>query len=117
MPWHRDCHRSLRPVESTAMTSTTLIKYVSAGTVLVGAIAYLAYASMKDGGVSYHVTGDEFTAKANLRTQRVRLAGVVDGEELVRGAGKLGAEFRLKGEKSRVPVSYKGVIPDLFKAG
>jgi cytochrome c-type biogenesis protein CcmE len=97
--------------------SRAIVKYVAAGTVAVGALAYLAYASLKDEWVSYHVTVDEFATKGEYRTQRVRLAGRVADEGLVTGAGRLGASFVLKGQSSEVNVNYKGVLPDLFKGG
>src|SRR5215203_1435270 len=95
----------------------SIVKYVAAGTVAVGALAYLAYASLKDEWVSYHVTVDEFAAKGEYRTQRVRLAGQVAEEALVMGAGRLGARFNVVGQAASVPVHYEGVLPDLFKAG
>ena len=93
------------------------LKLSAAAIVLVGAIGYLAMAGMKEGWVQYHLTVDAFRADARFQSQRVRLAGKVDDENVVLGAGKLGATFDLIGIAASVPVNYKGVLPDLFKPG
>ena len=98
------------------MTSKT-IKFSASGMVLVSAIAYLAFAGMQDGWVQYHLAVDAFVKDQQFHRQRVRLAGVVAEEGLVHGNGKLGAQFALTGGGEKVKVSYKGVVPDLFKAG
>ena len=93
------------------------VKFIVAGTVLVAAFAYLAYAGLKDGFASYHLQVDEFTADPQYRTQRVRLAGRVAEAGLVEGPGQLGAQFKLEGAKTSLAIAYKGVLPDLFEAG
>lgn len=96
----------------------TILKFAIGGVVLVSAIAYLAYAGLKDGGwTSYHLPVDTFLADAKFHAQRVRLAGKVAEEGLVRGAAGLGVQFILQGEKQRLPVSYAGAVPEMFKAG
>ncbi len=97
--------------------SRTTVKYLAAGTVLLAAVGYLAYASMKDGWASYHLPVDQFLSDTKYQTQRVRLAGKVAEEGLVYAPGRTGAEFALLGESKRVPVVFKGAVPDLFKAG
>jgi cytochrome c-type biogenesis protein CcmE len=92
-------------------------KYLAAGTILVAAVAYLAYASMKDGWASYHLPVDQFVDDTRFHNQRVRLAGKVAEEGLVAEPGRAVAKFSLLGESKRLPVVYKGVLPDMFKAG
>lgn len=98
------------------MTRTT-VKFLVAGVVLVAAVAYLAYAGMKEGWASYHMPVDQFVASTQFHNQNVRLAGMVGNDGLVAGAGKLGAEFNLVGQSQHVRVAYAGVVPDLFKPG
>lgn len=98
------------------MTSIAL-KLISAGAVIVPAVAYLGYAGMKDGMVQYHVQVDAFVKDAKLHNERVRLAGKVSLEHLSIGSGRLGANFILEGQTARLPVSYHGIVPDLFKGG
>jgi len=96
---------------------TSTIKFLAAGAIIVSAITYLAFAGMKDGWVQYHLTVDEFAGKPEFKAQRVRLAGQVAESGLVIGSGRLGARFNLQGQTTTLPVSYGGVLPDLFKAG
>ena len=96
---------------------TKAIKFLFAGVVTLSAIAYLAYAGLNEGWVAYHLKVDEFTAATKFHTQRVRLCGNVADDGLAFSSGRLTADFVLLGETSNVRVQYKGVIPDLFKAG
>ena len=93
------------------------LKLISAGAVIVPAVAYLGFAGLKDGMVQYHIHVDAYVKDARFQKQRVRLAGKVSDENLSIGSGRLGTKFVLLGDTARVPVSYTGVVPDLFKAG
>src|SRR5579864_5237562 len=93
------------------------IKLFTAGAVILPAVAYLGYAGMKDGMVQYHVQVDSFNKDLSLHNQHVRLAGKVSADQLSIGQGRLNASFILEGQTVRIPVVYKGVVPDLFKAG
>ena len=96
----------------------TATKFILAAVVLVAAVSYLAYAGMKEGWVSYHLQVDEYLASADkFASQRVRLCGQVAEEGLVSNPGRLSASFTLLGTTRSVMVNYRGVIPDLFKAG
>jgi cytochrome c-type biogenesis protein CcmE len=94
-----------------------VLKYLIAGSILLGAAGYLAYASLKEGWVSYHMAVDAYLADKKFASQRVRLAGKVAEEGINGGAGRMGVEFVLLGEKQKLPVVYKGVVPEMFKAG
>jgi cytochrome c-type biogenesis protein CcmE len=87
-----------------------------AGAVLVCAIGYLGFAGVQKGWV-YQMEVDQYLASANEQGMRVRLVGTAAEEGLEVKKAQLTATFMLKGEKSQVPVRYKGVIPDMFKAG
>jgi cytochrome c-type biogenesis protein CcmE len=93
------------------------LKFGFAGTVVLAAVGYLAFAGMKDGMVQYHLDVNAFVANPQFQTQQVRLAGHVADQGLVLGRGRLGAKFALERHGQTVPVSYEGVLPDLFKAG
>ena len=98
--------------------SPNAIKYGFAGSVVLAAVGYLAFAGIKDGAmVQYHLDVNTFAANPRFQTQQVRLAGTVAEDGLVVGRGRLGATFTLNGQGHTVPVSYGGVLPDLFKAG
>ena len=97
--------------------SRTTIKFLCGGAVLLSAVAYLAYAGLKEGWVSYHLDVDQYVNDSQYHTQRVRLFGKVDENGLVSNPGRLSAKFTLVGQAQRIPVVYSGVIPDLFKGG
>jgi len=95
----------------------TAIKLLIGGVILVGAVSYLAWAGMKEGWATYHLSVDAFLKDTQHHGQRVRLFGKVAEEGLASNPGRLSASFVLLGESGRVNVAYKGVVPDLFKAG
>ena len=87
-----------------------------AGVVLVGAVSYLAYAGAQQGWV-YYVPVDQFMRDAGQQKHRVRLMGRVATEDLTIEGAQMRARFGLESNGCRLPVSYRGTIPDLFKAG
>jgi cytochrome c-type biogenesis protein CcmE len=100
------------------MTRTLLTKLLVAAAAVVPAVAYLGYAGIQDGGlVQYHVPVDQYLTDSHFKSLHVRLAGRVSTDGLVIGSGRLGAQFRLAGSTGSVPVTYAGVVPDLFKGG
>jgi cytochrome c-type biogenesis protein CcmE len=92
------------------------LKLSIASLVIAGAVGYLAFAGAQKGWV-YTLGVDQFLASPQQHSLRVRLCGKVSDQNLeVRKAGLL-ASFSLVGEKNSIRVIYKGVIPDMFKAG
>ena len=86
-----------------------------AGVVMAGAIGYLAYAGVQQGWV-YYVPVDQFVRDAGQQRHRVRLMGRVASDGLVVEGAQLRAHFTIESNGARLPVSYRGTIPDLFKA-
>jgi len=97
------------------MTSLTKKLWI-AGVVLVGAVGYLAYAGAQQGWV-YYVSVDQFTQDRQQQKHRVRLMGRVSADHLLLQSAQLRAAFDIESDSNRLPVEYKGTIPDLFKAG
>ena len=91
-------------------------KLLLAGSLLAIAVCYLAFAGAKKGWV-YYLQVDEFLADSKYRDQRVRLSGKVVQDGMVINAGQLTASFSLSGQRGRVPVVYKGTIPEMFEPG
>ena len=92
------------------------IKLAVAGLVLAGAVSYLAYAGMQKGWV-YTLGVDQYVAQTQQHEERIRLCGTVGTEQLEVRKAQLSAKFVIKGEHQQIPVAYKGVVPDMFKAG
>jgi cytochrome c-type biogenesis protein CcmE len=87
-----------------------------AAVVLTLAVGYLAFAGIQ-AGRTYYLGVDPFLADAAYHGQRVRLHGTVSGEGLQVDTGLAGARFLLRGQAATLPVTYQGVIPDLFRPG
>lgn len=92
------------------------LKLGLAGLIFAGALGYLAYAGAQKGWV-YTLGVDTYVASPEQQGQRVRLCGLVGEKDLVVAKAQLSAAFWLMGEKESIAVKYKGVVPDLFKAG
>jgi len=92
------------------------LKFGIAAVVLVGAVAYLALAGMQKGWV-YTMGVDQYASETRQHNQRVRLCGTVAETDLDIHKAQLQANFYIHGQKNDIRVAYKGVVPDMFKAG
>ncbi len=91
------------------------LKFTVAGIALAAAVGLLAWSGIREGWV-YYMQVDKFVEDESYHSQRVRLHGMVDSENLQVDRGLLTANFNLQGEQHQVRVNFNGVIPDLFKA-
>lgn len=91
-------------------------KLLVAGVILAGAVGYLAFAGVQSGWV-YYLPVDQYVADASFHGTRVRLHGTVATDGFAASSGTLAASFQLQGHTRRLPVQYRGVVPDLFKPG
>lgn len=96
--------------------SSTKTKMLIGGTILVAAVAWLGISGVRAGSV-YYIDVDKFVTDASSRSGQVRLCGKVAEKDLVIAPAGLAATFRLEGDSHSLPVAYRGVLPDLFKAG
>ena len=95
---------------------TIKTKLLIAGTLLIGAVSFLAFAGMKSGWV-YFLEVDKYLADQSYKPQRVRLHGKVDTNDFSASAGSLSAKFNLLGKSDKLAIAYHGQIPDMFQAG
>jgi cytochrome c-type biogenesis protein CcmE len=91
-------------------------------TLIGGSLAVLAVAAalvlnaMRD-SIVFFSTPEMVTEKHIAAGQRFRLGGLVQPGSLVHGDG-LAVTFRVgDGSGTELPVSYKGILPDLFREG
>jgi len=96
--------------------SSTKTKMLIGGTVLIAAVAWLGISGVRAGS-AYYLDVDKFMTDASCRSEQVRLCGKVAEKDLVIDTSGTAARFRLEGASHSVPVNYRGVLPDLFKAG
>ncbi len=81
---------------------------------LAGATALIGYA-MKD-GINFFRTPTEVVESPPPPDEVFRIGGLVEEGSLVRGQGKT-VSFRVTDTNESVPVTFTGVLPDLFKEG
>ncbi len=64
-----------------------------------------------------------FYSPSDLKTQaiapdrRVRIGGLVERHSLSHSAGGHTVSFRITDGKTDIPVTYRGILPDLFREG
>jgi len=89
--------------------------------VIAGALAFLGAAT----GLTFYALGQKasfFYMPADLQTatvapgQRFRLGGLVEDGSIVRGQGTQ-VSFSVTDHEKSVPVTYVGILPDLFREG
>ena len=84
--------------------------------VAVLSVAVLLVAvALRDTIVFFH-TPTEVTEKAITTGKRFRLGGLVAEGSVKRGEGKT-IEFKVTDTVKTIPVSYTGILPDLFREG
>lgn len=66
---------------------------------------------------SYFYLPADIAAKPPEVGRAVRLGGMVETGSLARAADGVTIRFIVGDGKARVPVSFKGIVPDLFKEG
>jgi cytochrome c-type biogenesis protein CcmE len=81
------------------------------------ALAYLVFSSVKTSSAYYMTIGELKSAGPSVESKRVRVAGTVVGDSIVWDAHALTLNFDLSDVGGRVPVSYKGARPDMFRDG
>ncbi len=76
----------------------------------------LALRAFKE-NVSYYVTPSELLADPNAEQKGFRLGGMVKQSSVQRAEGSLTVHFVVTDFQHDVPVTYTGVLPDLFHEG
>lgn len=99
------------------MKKNNALVYIVAFLCFLGAIGGLCYAGFSDGG-SYFLNVGEAREMEPLQLKKARLFGLVSANNIINEAD--GLLFHLTDKDSAdkiIPVQYKGLIPDNFKAG
>jgi cytochrome c-type biogenesis protein CcmE len=80
----------------------------------VGGASALALSALEDQAAFFYAPGD-VAAKAPPLDRAVRLGGMVERGSIQRQPDGVSVAFVVTDGKARVPVSFRGVTPDLFK--
>lgn len=93
------------------------IKLAIGAAVIVAAIGYLMF-SGATGNTAYFFTVPELQKQAGaVQGEAIRVAGKVTSEPIQWNVQQLTLAFTMGEEGVTVPVSYKGVKPDMFQPG
>ena len=82
---------------------------------LLGGATTLVLAALEE-GITFFSTPSEIASGAVEEGRRLRVGGLVETGTVVRGAGG-DIAFRVTDEVNSVPVTYVGLLPDLFREG
>jgi len=88
-------------------------KFLLGGLVVIGAVAYLMYAGIKETSV-YYLTVSEAGSMASSGKD-FRMEGTVVPGTIKVDADSLGATFAITDAAKQIPIKYHGTIPDMFK--
>ena len=88
---------------------------IIAGVAVLGLAVGLVLLALQD-TITYFKTPSDLAEKPVPAGQRFRLGGLVATDSVKRGQG-LDVEFKVTDTLKAVPVTYRGVLPDLFREG
>jgi cytochrome c-type biogenesis protein CcmE len=81
------------------------------------AIGYLVFSSVRTSSAYYVTVGELKAASPALTNKKLRVAGTVVGDSIQWDARRLVLDFELADASGRLPVTYKGARPDMFRDG
>ena len=89
--------------------------FIGLAVAILGLAVFLVLFALRDTIVFFH-TPTEVVAKKIPPGQRIRLGGLVAAGSLKRGEG-LTVGFAITDTAKTIPVTYTGILPDLFREG
>lgn len=87
-----------------------------AAVVAIVAAALLALSGLRDQAAFFYAPSD-VTPDVLASDRAVRLGGMVAGGSVTRAADGVTVRFRVTDGKAVTPVSFAGIVPDLFREG
>ena len=95
---------------------TQRLVLVAAAVVAVLAAVLLAMWGLKDRAAYFHTPADVVAGKAEAG-KPMRLGGMVEKGSIARDPDGLTIRFVVADGEAKVPVTYRGIVPDLFREG
>lgn len=92
------------------------ISFLLAGIAILGAVLYLVYANTQT-NAAYYMTISELKQCTSCTVQTVRVSGIVKAGTIARNDQKQLIQFTVEDSGLTMPVSYTGVVPDIFRPG
>ena len=90
--------------------------FVVAALAVAGAVAYLIYANTTT-SAAYYMTVKELRGCHDCAGRIVRVAGTVQAGSVVREDRTQTVLFTIDDGQSALPVTYSGIVPDIFRPG
>ncbi len=90
--------------------------FILAGLAVAGAVVYLIFANTS-ATAAYYMTVSELRACHVCATRTVRVAGVVAAGSIARDDQTQTVRFTVTQGQDTLPVTYNGVVPDIFRPG
>jgi len=90
--------------------------FVGGGLLALFVAAALVLAAFEENLVFFYAPSDLVTAQIP-RGRTVRLGGLVEEDSVTRSSDGLTVSFRVTDLSHSVPVTYSGILPDLFREG
>lgn len=92
-------------------------KILAAGGTIVAAVGFLLVTAFQNNAVYYLTVSELQNATPGIYGQPVRVAGKVASGSIERDPTTLLVSFVAEDESGRLPVTYRGVLPDIFGDG
>jgi cytochrome c-type biogenesis protein CcmE len=92
------------------------LSFIIGGIAILAAVIYLVYANTQANAV-YYMTVSELRNCTTCTSQSVRVAGTVQPGSIVRDDQKQLITFVITQGGQSLPVTYSGVVPDIFRPG
>ncbi|HEY7983552.1 MAG TPA: cytochrome c maturation protein CcmE [Ktedonobacterales bacterium] len=90
--------------------------FVVAGLAVAGALAYLIAVNTA-ASAAYYMSIQQLRACHDCSSRIVRVAGAVQANSIVRDNATQTVRFNMVQGADVLPVSYSGIVPDIFRAG
>ena len=105
--------KTLRP---RSRTRRLPLSFILGGLAILAAVIYLVYANTQ-ANAAYYMTVSELRHCTTCSAQSVRVAGIVQQGSIVRNDAKQLISFVIAQGGHALPVTYSGVVPDIFRPG
>jgi cytochrome c-type biogenesis protein CcmE len=90
---------------------------LAAGVLGVSALAVALVANAFRSNLVFFYSPSDIAAQQAPKARTFRLGGLVESGSVARGADGVTVQFVVTDSARRVPVHYKGILPDLFREG
>ena len=92
-------------------------KFLVAGILIFGVVAYLTYAGIRDTQLYYMTPTEIIENDKDMSEKGLRLGGIVVDGSIDFDSSNLRLSFEVGDGNRAIPVTYKGVVPDAFENG